>query len=54
MLERGERVEGTLKEDVDKFLWRENNELWSAFDVTLDVSAKNVLAELFVLDTYER
>merc|ERR1711871_1252825 len=52
--EKGERVKGTLKEDVDKFLWREEGKVWGAYSVTVDLSAKSVLAEQFELDTYER
>ncbi|GMI23828.1 hypothetical protein TrCOL_g8666 [Triparma columacea] len=49
----GKRIKGTLKEGVDKFLWREGDKVWAAFGVTVDKSAKGVLEEQFVLDKYE-
>jgi hypothetical protein len=51
---KGKRVKGTLKEGVDKFLWREGDNMWGAYGVTVDKSAKGVLAELILLDTFER
>lgn len=47
-------MKGTLKEDIDKFSWTDAGRHWGAFRVTVDISAEDVLAELFVLDTYER
>ena len=49
---KGKRVKGTLKEGIDKFLWREGDNVWAAFGVTVDKSAKGVLAEQFLLDTF--
>jgi len=51
---KGKRVKGTLKEGIDKFLWREGDNVWAAFGVTVDKSAKGVLAEQFLLDTFAR
>ncbi|GMI41984.1 hypothetical protein TrCOL_g13771 [Triparma columacea] len=49
---KGKRVKGTLKEGIDKFLWREGDNMWGAFGVTVDKSAKGVLAVEFLLDTF--
>ncbi|GMI45735.1 hypothetical protein TrCOL_g13458, partial [Triparma columacea] len=51
---KGKRVKGTLKEGIDKFLWRDGDNVWAAFGVTVDKSAKGVLAEEFLLDTFAR
>jgi hypothetical protein len=51
---KGKRVKGTLKEGIDKFLWREEDNVWAAFGVTVDKSAKGVFAEEFLLDTFAR
>jgi hypothetical protein len=53
LYKKGKRVKGTLKEGIDKFLWREEDNVWAAFGVTVDKSAKGVLAEEFLLDTFE-
>ncbi|GMI43365.1 hypothetical protein TrCOL_g9828 [Triparma columacea] len=49
---KGKRVKGTLKEGIDKFLWKEEDNVWAAFGVTVDKSAKGVLAEEFLFDTF--
>ena len=54
LYKKGKRVKGTLKEGIDKFLWREGDKVWAAFGVTVDKSAKGVLAEQFLLDTFAR
>ena len=38
---------------MDKFLWREGDRDWGAYRVTLNKSAKGVLAEMFELRTYK-
>jgi hypothetical protein len=53
LYKEGKRVKGTLKEGIDKFLWREGDNVWAAFGVTVDKSAKGILAEEFLLDTFE-
>ncbi|GMI44875.1 hypothetical protein TrCOL_g12708 [Triparma columacea] len=50
---KGKRVKGTLKEGVDKFLWRAGDKVWAAFGVTVDKSTKGILAKLFLLDRFE-
>ncbi|GMI48438.1 hypothetical protein TrCOL_g6642 [Triparma columacea] len=40
LYEKGKRVKGTLKEEVDKFLWREGDKVWAAFGVTVDKSTE--------------
>jgi hypothetical protein len=42
---KGKRVKGTLKEGIDKFLWRDEDKVWAAFGVTVDKSAEAMLAE---------
>jgi len=53
LYKKGKRVKGTLKDGIDKFLWRDGDKLWGAFGVTVDQSAKGVLAEEFQFDTFE-
>ena len=52
LLEKGKRVKGTLKEGIDKYLWTEEGKHWGAFTVTLDRSARGVMAEKLELDSY--
>ncbi|GMI21650.1 hypothetical protein TrCOL_g7418 [Triparma columacea] len=40
LYKEGKRAKGTLKEGIDKFLWREGDKVWGAFGVTVDKSAK--------------
>ncbi|GMI25113.1 hypothetical protein TrCOL_g11460, partial [Triparma columacea] len=54
LYKKGKRVKGTLKEGIDKFLWRDGDNVWAAFGVTVDKSAKGVMAEQFLLDTFEK
>jgi hypothetical protein len=53
LYKKGKRVKGTLKEGIDKFLWREEDKVWGGYGVTVDKSAKGVLAEQFLLDRFE-
>ena len=53
LLEKGKRFKGTIKEDIDKFLWKEGGKDWTGFSMTLDVSAEVVFARVFVIDTYK-
>ena len=52
LIEKGKRMRGTLKEDVDKFLWREGDKIWGGYGVTVDKAAEKLVAEVFDLDTY--
>ena len=53
-LSKGKRVKGNLKEDLDKFLWKEGDLDFAGFIVDLDASAEAVFAEFVAFDTYER
>ena len=50
----GRRIKGNVKEDIDKYQWKEGTTTYAAFAATLDKSPKGVLAELFEMETYER
>ncbi|GMI47646.1 hypothetical protein TrCOL_g5426 [Triparma columacea] len=52
LYEKGKRVKGTLQEGVDKYLWRDGDNVWGAFGVTADKSAEGMLAELSLSETY--
>ena len=51
---RGKRLKKSLKEDIDKFLWREDDKVWAAYRSVIDESKKGILAELFDFDTYRK
>ena len=53
LLDQGKRIKSSLKEDVEKFLWREGGRVWAAYDMTVDNSAKRLLAHVLQFDTYE-
>jgi hypothetical protein len=51
---KGKRVWGTLQEDVDKFLWRDNGKIMGGFRLTVDCSAELLLANLFNINSYDQ
>ena len=53
LAENGKRVQKTLKEDVDKFLWRHKGKWWGAFTAILDTTAKRAFSDIFEFDTYQ-
>ena len=53
LAEKGERVKGTAREGVDKYLWNDGGQIWGGFVVTIDTSALNLFAQLYQLATYE-
>ena len=52
--QRGERIKGNLKEEIDKFLWNADGSEWGGCRMVIDKSAKHFLAELVELDTFKR
>ena len=53
LAKNGKRIKQSLKENIDKFRWREGDKVWGSYSVILDKSAENVLANEVELDTYE-
>mmetsp|Transcript_14619 Transcript_14619/g.29983 ORF Transcript_14619/g.29983 Transcript_14619/m.29983 type:complete len:1930 (-) Transcript_14619:32-5821(-) len=49
---KGKRISGTLKEGIDKYLWREKGKDWACFVMLADCSAKRLLADTYDFDTY--
>ena len=48
----GKRVAGSIKSDVEKFLWNEGDHIWGAFSCLLDISADKCLARMFEVKSY--
>ena len=46
------RVNGTLNENIDKFLWRKEKKMWGAYGVIVEKAAESLMAQTFALDTY--
>ena len=40
LAQKGKRIKGNLKEDIHKFLWRENDLDWAGYTGIFDVSAE--------------
>jgi len=51
---KGQRARRTVKTGIDKFLWRDEDKDWYAYEVTVDISAQKLLADLFNFGSYTK